>query len=207
MKEFACWINPSAKCLESSSSPRHPCSDVFCRLMKHRTRRHHAVGTYVAPRFIAVAIALVTFAWSSSAPPASAARNDDASSIHWASVPEAQVKLDDKTPLAWNVYQPAKKDKKKDKKDSNLTLVLLGHLYLLLDTQTRTAYEVKPSDLKAQGGDFDSGDLTQGSQVIPSTDWSSRDVGPAEIIRLTLGDYGRVLQISLPHPPDLRPFY
>jgi hypothetical protein len=32
-------------------------------------------------------------------------------------------------------------------------------------------------------------------------------VGPAEIFQLTLGDYGRVLQLSLPHPPDLRPFY
>jgi hypothetical protein len=32
-------------------------------------------------------------------------------------------------------------------------------------------------------------------------------VGPAELVRLTLGDYGRVLEVSLPHLPDLRPFY
>ena len=116
------------------------------------------------------------------------------------------MKLDDKTPLAWNVYQPEKKNKK-DKKDSNLALVLLGHRYLLLDTRARVVYEVSPANLKAQGGNFDSGDLAQQSRAIPSTDWSSRDVGPAEIIQLTLGDYGRALQISLPHPPDLRPFY
>lgn len=130
----------------------------------------------------------------------------DSSPIHWVSVPQSQVKLDDKTPLAWNVYQPQKKNKK-DKKDSNLVVVLLGHRYLMLDTRARVVYEVPPTDLKAQGGDFDSGDLVQQSRVIPSTDWSSRDVGPAQIIQLTLGDYGRVLQISLPHPPDLRPFY
>ncbi|HEY6902851.1 MAG TPA: hypothetical protein VI216_00990 [Candidatus Acidoferrales bacterium] len=113
------------------------------------------------------------------------------------------MKLDDKTPLAWNVYQP----EKKNKKDSNLMLVLLGHRYLLLDTHARVAYEVPLTTLKAQGGSFDSGDLAQQSRLIPSTDWSSRDVGPAQIVQLTLGDYGRVLQISLPHPPDLRPFY
>lgn len=116
------------------------------------------------------------------------------------------MKLDDKTPLAWSVYQTEKKNKK-DKKDSNLVLILLGHRYLLLDTHARVAYEVPQTALKAQGGTVDSGDLAQQSRVIPTTDWSSRDVGPAEIFQLTLGDYGRVLQISLPHPPDLRPFY
>jgi hypothetical protein len=135
-----------------------------------------------------------------------AAANGDPNAIHWVSVPEAQVKLDDKTPLGWNVYQPEKKNKK-DKKESNLALILLGHRYLLLDTRARVVYEVSRTDLKAQGANFDSGDLAQQSRVIPSADWSSRDVGPAEIIQLTLGDYGRVLQVSLPHPPDLRPFY
>jgi hypothetical protein len=135
-----------------------------------------------------------------------AVANDDSNAIHWVSVSEAQVKLDDKTPLAWNVYQSEKKNKK-DKKDSNLVLVLLGHRYLLLDTHARVSYEVQVRDLKAQGANFDSGNLVEQSRVIASTDWSSRDVGPAEIFQLTLGDYGRVLQISLPHPPDLRPFY
>lgn len=135
-----------------------------------------------------------------------AAANTGSNAIHWVSVSEAQVKLDDKTPLAWNVYQPERKNKK-GKKDSNLVLILLGHRHLLLDTHARVAYEVPPAALKAQGDSFDSGDLAQQSRVIPSADWSSRDVGPAQIIQLTLGDYGRVLQISLPHPPDLRPFY
>ena len=175
--------------------------------MKYSTRQRHAVAMPLRARFIAGAMAFAAIAWPSAGQPAFAAGKGDSASIHWASVPEAQVKLDDKTPLAWNVYQPAKKDKKKDKRDSNLALVLLGHRYLLLDTETRTVYEVAVANLKAQGPDFDSGDLAQGSRVIPSTDWSSRDVGPAQIIQLTLGDYGRVLQISLPHPPDLRPFY
>lgn len=144
--------------------------------------------------------------WLAAGTIALAAANGESNAIHWVSVSEAQVKLDDKTPLAWNVYQPEKKNKK-DKKDSNLALVLLGHRYLLLDTRARVVYEVLRTDLKAQGANFDSGDLAQQSRVIPSADWSSRDVGPAQIIQLTLGDYGRVLQVSLPHPPDLRPFY
>ena len=130
----------------------------------------------------------------------------DAGSIHWEQLSGAQVKLDDKTPLTWNVYQPEKKDKK-DKKNANLVLMLLGHRYLLIDLKARMIYEVPKASLHAQGQDFDSDDLTQGTHAIPNSDWSSRDVGPAQLVQMTMGDYNRVLQVQLPHPPDLRAFY
>ena len=132
---------------------------------------------------------------------------DQGERIHWKAVTEAQVKLDDKTPLGWNVYQPDKKDRKGGKKISDLVLVLLGHRYLMIDIKSRLVYEVPLASLQAKGTEFESGDLAQQEQLIPSSDWTERDVGPAELIRFTLGDYGRVLEISLPHPPDMRPFY
>src|SRR5271167_4107416 len=169
-------------------------------------RRHEAVHRAIL--LIASAlIALVSF----SAKPSPAGQTDtatDSARVHWKYLEMAQLKLDDKAPLKWNVYQPDKKDNKKDKKkDSDLVLVLLGHRYLMLDTKARLVYLVPLSELQAQGADFESGDLAQPSRVIPSTDWTERDVGPAELFRLTLGDYGSVLEVSLPHMPDLRPFY
>ena len=128
----------------------------------------------------------------------------DAGRVHWTEVTGALVKLDGRTPLFWNVYQPYQKGRKKE---SRLILVLLGRRYLLLDLRATRVYAVLLSDLQAQGKDFESGDLAQASRLIPSSDWSTRDVGPAELIQLTLGDYGRVLTVQLPHPPDLRPFY
>ena len=119
----------------------------------------------------------------------------------WKSVGRAQLKLEDKTPLAWNVYQTEKK------KQTNLVLVQLGRRYLALDIKGKVAYYVFPSDLQAKGSDFESGDLFVPSRVMPTTGWTVRDVGPAELYRLTLGDYGRVLEVSLPHMPDLRGFY
>lgn len=127
--------------------------------------------------------------------------------IHWKSVEQAQVKLDDKTPLAWNIYQPDKKDKKSAKKTSNLVLLLLGHRYLLLNADARLVYEIPLASLQPRGQEFESEDPPANGHLVPSTDWSVRDVGPAELIRLTLGDYGRILEVSLPHPPDMRPFY
>jgi hypothetical protein len=127
--------------------------------------------------------------------------------VLWKSIEMAQVRVDDKAPLKWNVYQPDKKSNKDKKRDANQVLVLLGHRYLMLDTKARIVYLVPLAALRAQGPDFESGDLAQENEVIPSSDWTDRDVGPAQLFRLTLGDYGRVLEVSLPHMPDLRPFY
>jgi hypothetical protein len=150
-----------------------------------------------------VAVVLISLAAHPSAA-GQASTSNDATRIRWKSVEMAQVRLDDKAPLHWNVYQPDKKDKKKD---SDLVLVFLGHRYIMLDTKARLVYAVPLADLQAQGADFESGDLAQESRVVPSSEWTERDVGPAELINLTLGDYGRVLEVSLPHMPDLRPFY
>lgn len=129
------------------------------------------------------------------------ASGNDAGRIHWKQLPVAQLKLDGKPPLAWNVYQPDKK------KQSNLVLILLGHRYLALDFKAKLVYSVLPTDLQAVGKDFESDDLMQPSRVVPSSDWSVRDVGPAESIKLTLGDYGRSIEVQLPHMPDLRGLY
>jgi hypothetical protein len=85
--------------------------------------------------------------------------------------------------------------------------VLLGRRYIALDLKAKTAYSVVPSDLQAKGADLESGDLFVQSRVLPTDAWSLRDVGPAELIKLKLSDYGTTLQIELPHPPDLRAFY
>jgi hypothetical protein len=122
--------------------------------------------------------------------------------IHWKPIDRGQVRLDDKQPLKTAVYQPDKSQKK-----PNLVLILLGHRWLALDIKAKTVYQVLPTDLQAQGPDFESGDLFTSDRLIPSKEWTERDVGPAELIKLTLNDYGRELEVSLPHPRDLRAFY
>jgi hypothetical protein len=133
---------------------------------------------------------------------AAASGNGGGSDRHlWKSVPRAQCKIDDKTPLAWNIFQTGQK------KETHLVLVLLGRRYIALDIKAKVAYTVLLSDLQPKGGDLESGDLFVQSRILPTDGWSVRDVGPAELIRLKLNDYGTMLQIELPHAPDLRAFY
>jgi len=132
----------------------------------------------------------------------SAGAGGDADRIHWRQLTDSQLKLDGKPPITWNIYVPEKSHKK-----SNLVLVLLGHRYLAIDFKAKLVYQVLPTDLQAQGKDFESGDLFREERLIPSDSWTVRDVGPAELIKFTLKDYGREVQLFLRHTPDLRAFY
>jgi hypothetical protein len=129
------------------------------------------------------------------------ARANDSGRIRWKLLDMAQLKLDGKPPLKWSVYQPDKK------KQSNLILVLLGHRYLALDTTAKTVYVVPLGNLQEEGKDLETDDVIEPSRKIPSSAWTMRDVGPAESIKMKLGDYGRVLEVQLPHMPDMRAFY
>ena|ERR1700722_3182967 len=186
---------------------------LFRNLGRHDAR-HPAPGharrglrpaVYIAVRLTAIVSLTLALPGLGVRHAGTGAAQEGGAQIHWKPVEQAQLRLDDKTPLKWSVYQP---DKKKDKKlASELILVLLGHRYLMLDTKARLVYVVPLAELHAQGGDFDSADLARPNNAIPSTDWTQRDVGPAELYRLTLGDYNHVMEVSLPHPPDLRAFY
>ncbi|MFZ3214495.1 MAG: hypothetical protein WA192_00365 [Candidatus Acidiferrales bacterium] len=154
-----------------------------------RTRRIFCAGV-----FVVCATSAALFAGAS----AGAADNGR---FLWKSVSQAQCKLDDKVPLAWNIYQTDKK------KEANLVLILLGRRYLALDIKAKVAYYVFPADVQAKGAGLESGNLFVASRVLPTSNWTVRDVGPAEMIKLTLGDYGRGLDVELPHMPDMRAFY
>lgn len=134
------------------------------------------------------------------------ARASEPAQIHWTTVTQAQVKIDQTTPLTWAVYQPGKGDKL-DKKLSNLVLVLAGHRYLLIDLKSKQVYEIPLKQVRVQGEECETNDLAESSILIPTSDWTWRNVGPAELYHLTMGDYGLALQLTLPHPYLISPYY
>lgn len=113
----------------------------------------------------------------------------------WKTPPLVQLSLDGHPLKTWNVYQ--------DEKKKNLLLALVGRRYLLLDRKARTVEEINPRLLVVKGDYVESADPLVG-KPIPSSDWDFRDIGPAELIHVRLADYGRVLEIEIPHPPDMR---
>lgn len=120
----------------------------------------------------------------------------DADKINWKPLEDAQLKLEGRPLRKWNVYASEKR--------KNLVLIQLGRRYLVVDLKARAVYELPPSDVQQNGKDFQSEDPTASGKSLPTSEWLVRDVGPAELVRVKLGDYGRMVEIQLPHRPDLR---
>lgn len=118
--------------------------------------------------------------------------------VRWKPVPGAQLKLAGRAERTWNLYQGDKKGK--------LFLLQMGHRVLILDLQEHVIYEPPPADFPAISRDdeFEGRGPLPADRRVPTTDWSARDIGPAELIRITLNDYGQSLELQLPHPPDFR---
>jgi hypothetical protein len=116
--------------------------------------------------------------------------------VTWKIEERAQLKIGGHVPISWNVYTVEKKQ--------NLVLILLGKRYLALDTKTKSVWQIEAKDLTAKAKDFESEEPAEIGTPIPVTSWTDRDVGPAERILITLGDYGAKIELELPHLIDLR---
>jgi hypothetical protein len=116
--------------------------------------------------------------------------------VTWKIEERAQLQIGGHVPISWNVYTIEKK--------KNLVLILLGKRYLALDTKTKSVWQIETKDLTAKGKDFESDEPGEIGTPIPVLSWSARDVGPAERILITLGDYGAKIELALPHMIDLR---
>ena len=87
---------------------------------------------------------------------------------------------------------------------TSFCLLYTSHRYLALDLKSRLVYEIDPKLLTPHGADFESDEPEAIGRLIPTLEWNDRDVGPAERIQIRLGDYGKMLEVELPHPIDLR---
>lgn len=137
--------------------------------------------------------------------------------VRWKPVAMALLRVDDAPPKNWQVYRSEKR--------KQLILVRIGARFLLLDLQSRRAYELAARTLvrKQEALEWnDPGEPAQSASsaqaardesakpdklLVPSSDWSMRDVGPAMRIRFRLTDEGRDFDVQFPIQPDLRQFY
>ena len=119
-----------------------------------------------------------------------------ADKVIWKINDTAQIKLEVRVPKTWGIYTIEKR--------KNLVLMLLGHRYIILDLKSHTVYEIQLDSITKHGDEIETDEPSAIGREIPSSDWVERDVGPAERVLVKLGDYGRTLELVLPHPIDLR---
>jgi hypothetical protein len=122
--------------------------------------------------------------------------SSDKDKIIWIPVQNAILQVDSRAPKEWNVFQPGKK--------FDPLLVQIGSRFLVIYVRNMEAYEIKPEQLLHRGDFLIWVETDKPAKPLPTSDWSTKDVGSATRILLKLTGEGRVVNIELPKMPDLR---
>jgi len=127
------------------------------------------------------------------------ARANAADKLTWKPLVNAILRVDDSPPKLWNLYHTGKK--------IDPLLLELGSRFLVIYVRNATVYEVSPAVLEHKGNELLWRETDKPEKPLPTSNWSTRDVGSAWRVQLNLANEGRHLDIEIPHMPDLRGLY
>jgi hypothetical protein len=116
----------------------------------------------------------------------------------WKPLPFAIVRYNDDAPKSWNVYRGDRK---------GIYLVRLWKRYLLIDTDSESAFEIDPSKVKVEGEAADLAAADIPSDPIEISEWKTRNAGPVLRHRFRFGQTGNFLELQIPVLPSGKPAY
>jgi hypothetical protein len=128
-----------------------------------------------------------------------AAGSNAADMIVWKPIPQVVLHVDDQAPKLWNIYRSGKK--------ADPLLVQLGARMLIIYIRDQKVYEIKPEQLEHKGQDLLWRDTDRPERPLPTSDWTTRDIGSAWRVRVKLAAESHTIDIEIPQLPDLRGLY
>lgn len=109
------------------------------------------------------------------------------------------LSVEGKAPPFWNVYTADKQNQ--------LLLVQIWKRYLMVDTREQAVYDIDPKTLSKKGTDLELPLSAKPAKPLPSADWAAKDMGVTYRLRFKLVPDGRLIEVQIPHRPDLRGLY
>ena len=119
--------------------------------------------------------------------------------VTWKPVEDALLRIDDRAPKQWSLYHAGKK--------FDPLLLQLGSRVLAIYVRNQAVYEIPPAQIEHKGEVLLWRETDKPEKPLPTSDWSTRDVGSAWRVRLKLAEEGRLVDIQIPQMPDLRGLY
>jgi hypothetical protein len=116
----------------------------------------------------------------------------------WKSLPFAIVRYNDDAPKSWNVYHGDRK---------GIYLVRLWKRYLLIDTDSQSAFEIDPGKVKVEGENAQLAAADVPGEAIETSEWKSRNAGPVLRHRFRFGQSGNFMELQIPVLPNGKPAY
>ena len=115
--------------------------------------------------------------------------------LSWKSIEDALLRVNDAPPKEWGVYRSGKKNEP--------LLLQIGNRFLLLEIHDRRVFELDPSKIERKPGELLWSPADRPASPLPTSDWLADDIGAAFVIKVKLQRENALVDLQLPHPPDV----
>jgi hypothetical protein len=115
--------------------------------------------------------------------------------LSWKPIEDALLRVNDAPPKEWGVYRNGKKNEP--------LLLQIGTRFLLIETRDRQLFELDPSKIERKSGEILWGPADRPAKPLATSNWVADDIGAAFVIKVKLDDENALVDLQLPHPPDV----
>lgn len=115
--------------------------------------------------------------------------------LSWKPIQDALLRINDAPPKEWGAYRTGKKN--------NPLLLQVGNRFLLIESHDRQVFEVDPSKVGRKPQELIWNPADRPAKPLATSDWVVDDIGAAFIIKVKLESENALIDLQLPHPPDV----
>ncbi len=113
----------------------------------------------------------------------------------WKAIDNALLRVNDVPVKDWSVFQTGKK--------TDPLLLQMGNRFLLIQIHEHKLFELDASKIEHKAEDVIWAPSDRPANPLASSDWIASDVGGAYRIGAKIDGENRVLDLQLPHPPNI----
>jgi hypothetical protein len=110
-------------------------------------------------------------------------------------IEDALLRVNDAPPKDWGVYRTGKKNEP--------LLLQIGNRFLLLEINNQQVFELDPSKIQHKNGELLWSPSDRPDKPLATSDWTADDIGAAFVIKVKLQNENALVDLQLPHPPNV----
>jgi len=130
---------------------------------------------------------------SAFAPSASAFAKDKP--LAFKSIENALLRVNDAPPKDWEVYRTGKKNEP--------LLLQIGNRFLLLEINQHQVFELDPAKIEHKTGELLWSPSDRPDKPLATSEWTVDDIGAAFVVKVRLQSENALVDLQLPHPPNV----
>jgi hypothetical protein len=115
--------------------------------------------------------------------------------LSWKPIEDALLRVNDAPPKEWGAYRTGKKNEP--------VVLQIGTRFLLIQSHDHQVFELDPAKIERKSEELFWSPSDRPAKPLATSDWNVDDIGAAFVIKVKLDIENAVVDLQLPHPPEV----